>query len=147
MALDTLLEHIWSDALEERSAQDGSPISHLLTSLLAAPVLFLVDKSVSASNEPFVGYGGLEILPGASLSYVLMLLMVIEFDEKTLVLGEPIILAGETRRSTEELGRIVGRILVELSTMGTETVDGKAPSRPLISAASSNRVFQLTSIN
>ena len=117
MALDTLLEHIWSDALEERSAQDGSPISHLLTSLLAAPVLFLVDKSVSASNEPFVGYGGLEILPGASLADVLLEEMGIEIDEKTIVLVEPKMQAGETRRSTEELGRIVGRILVELSTM------------------------------
>lgn len=147
MALDNLLEQIWSDTLEERNARDGSPISHLLTSLLAAPVLLLVDKSGTAVSEPFIGYGGFEILPGASLADVLLEEMGIEIDETTVVLVEPKEQSGETRSSTDELGRVVGKILVELSKMGSDTNVPSEPPRTLISATSAGGLHQQTTIN
>lgn len=145
--MDTLLERIWSDALEERSNLNGSPISHLLTSLLAAPVLSLVDTSSTAKTEPFVSYGGYQILPGASLADVLLEEMGVEIDETTVVLVERKERSGETRRSTEELGRAVGRILLELSMMDSGTKSSGDLPKSLISASSAGRPLQQTTIN
>lgn len=145
--MDTLLERIWSDALEERSNLNGSPISHLLTSLLAAPVLSLVDTSSTAKTEPFVSYGGYQILPGASLADVLLEEMGVEIDETTVVLVERKERSGETRRSTEALGRAVGRILLELSKMDSGTKSSGDLPKSLISATSAGRSLQQTTIN
>lgn len=147
MALDTLLEQIWSGTLEERNAREGSAISHLLMSLLAAPVLPLVDKSAKAASEPFIGYGGFEILPGASLADVLLEEMGIEIDEKTIVLVEPKEQSGETRSSTDELGRMVGKILIELSRMGSGPGALSEPPRSMMSAASAGRSHHETTLN
>lgn len=147
MAHDTLLEHIWSDALEERSTRDASPISHLLTTLLAAPILSLVDKSPTSMFEPYVGFGGSEILPGASLADVLLQEMGIEIDETTIVLVEASQRAGETRRSTDELGRVIGDILIKLSAMDSEVHATSGPSESLISAASMSGLYHHTSLN
>lgn len=145
--MDTLLEQIWSDALEERTNLNRSPISYLLTSLLAAPVLSLVDTSSTARSEPFVSYGGYEILPGASLADVLLEEMGIEIDETTVVLVEHNSSPGETRGSTEELGRTVGRILLELSMMDSGAKASADLPKPLISATATGRALQQTPIN
>ncbi|WP_370399475.1 hypothetical protein [Sulfitobacter sp. JB4-11] len=145
--MDTLLERIWSDVLEERTNLNGSPISYLLTSLLSVPVLSLDDTSSTAASEPFVSYGGYEVLPGASLADVLLEEMGIEIDETTVVLVERNSSPVETRGSTEELGRAVGRILLELSMMNSGTKTSGDLPKPLISATATGRPLQQPTIN
>jgi hypothetical protein len=145
--MDTLLEQIWSDVLEERTNLNGSPISYLLTALIAAPVLSLVDTSSTASSEPIVSYGGHEVLPGASLADVLLEEMGIEIDETTVVLVERKSNPGETRGSTEELGRAVGQILLELSMMDSGTKTSGDLPKSLVSATATGRSFPQITIN
>lgn len=117
MSMDTLLERIWADKISFVDDGNASPISLMLKSLLAAPVVSFVDHSPSTGATPFVCYGGYEILPGASLADVMLEELGVEIDESSVVLFEPKSHLNAVWDSADDLGRTVGRILVDLSAM------------------------------
>ena len=121
MGLDRLLERIWSSEIVAVDVSNASPVSLMLNSLLAAPVVSFLDISREDISEPFVCYGGYEILPGANLADVLLEELGVEVDEGSVILVEPRSHFNAAWDSADDLGRLVGRILVSLSKIEAES--------------------------
>ncbi|MDF3414840.1 hypothetical protein HKX54_10275 [Sulfitobacter sp. M57] len=112
-----IVEHIWSNTLELREPANLPPLSSILASLLAAPMVCFASKGAGLGKRPIVSYAGDEVLPGASLADVLFEEFGIEICDRTIVLIEPVEMGDTEGLSSQSLGQALGQVLVDLSQL------------------------------
>lgn len=126
-----LLEQIWSDAIEVRAPDEMSPLARLLEALLTVPTVALVCHG--GGTRPYAMMEGVDLLPGASLGDVLAEELGAYVPRDAVVLVEPVGFADAESVSGHELGQELGRILMELASVGASPLiraDAICPTVP-----------------
>lgn len=113
METSSVLAQIWSDFLEAREDADVTPLAEVLGALLKVPVVGFVSKS--DVFEPIAMFEHEELFPGATLGDVLDEEMGIFIESGAVVVFEPASFADSDSVSGQELGRVLGNILVKLA--------------------------------
>jgi hypothetical protein len=128
-----ILENVWSEGASLRLGQELPPLAKMLDRLVSPGVVALTLPKHSPTSIPFAVTAGTEVLPGASLADVLYEEFSTEVEPDTIVLflpdqGE----CGATSRS-DEMGYLLGTILVQLSRLdrSVNQAGGAAREAPL----------------
>lgn len=117
MKQNSLLEQIWSEAIELRQPGQMSPLAGLLGTLLTVPTVTLV--SHGGAERPFAMMEGAELLPGASLGDILAEELGIDVPRDAVVLIEPAAFADAEEFSGSELGQKLGNVLMDIASCVT----------------------------
>ncbi|WP_372886859.1 hypothetical protein [Shimia sp.] len=140
MKTESILAQIWGQMLELRPAGEGSPLTEVLGALLKVPVVALV--SDSEVFEPVAMKECDDLLPGATLGDVLHEELGLFIEPGAVVVLEPRNGRGAAMVSGHDLGRSLGRILVDLAESELRAL--KKESRPRVSAAHHRLSHRLT---
>ncbi|MDK3016731.1 hypothetical protein [Pseudodonghicola flavimaris] len=116
MQNETLLELIWSGAIESRNANGDSPLAGLLDALLTVPAIGLVGDLGDGRAHAFME--STELMPGVSLGDVLDQEMGLDVPQDAVVLIEPACSADAEVYSGNHLGQVLGGILMQLAGAG-----------------------------
>lgn len=111
----TLLEHVWSDTFQVKQVSELSPAARILAPLLAAPTLCFTSDMFPTSLTAVATYAGTEVMPGATLADVLFEEHGIEATDDTIIYIEPTELGQAAQPTSDELGWIIGQVLVNLA--------------------------------
>lgn len=121
-----LIAQIWGGDLTEDKDSMGSPLAGLLGSLMDVPVITLT--SDATMQRPIAVMEETEVLPGASLGDVLSEELGIDVPYGVLVLIQPAGFAKSKDLSGQQLGEILGHIILEM-TQGVHSVDATGEER------------------
>ena len=109
-----LLQHIWSEKVEVRDPESKSPLAAILEAILSTNVIVLnVDN---ATQSPFALMENVELLPDVSLGDVLFEELNIDVPANAIVLVEPKQVTDEELYSSQQLGDVLGRVLIDVAT-------------------------------
>lgn len=125
-----LLEHIWSDNFEVRDASEISLVAQILKPILAAPILCCTSEMFPTSRTAIATYAGTEVMPGATLADVLFEEHGIETSDDTIIYIEPVELGSGPAPSSEEMGWIIGQVLLNLVRPDAEISADATPTMP-----------------
>lgn len=112
-----ILENVWGEGASLRLGQELPPLAKMLDCLVSAGVVALTLPRHSPTSTPFAVTAGTDVIPGASLADILYEEFSTEVEPDTIVLflpdqGE----CGAPSRS-DEMGYLLGTILVQLSRL------------------------------
>lgn len=110
-----ILEVVWDSGTFLHVEQDLPPVAGLLNSLLAAPVVALSTGLAGGDQRALALMAGTEVMPGASLADVLFEEFSVEISEGTVVLVLPDNGGPAEGASSQEMGTVLGEILVQVS--------------------------------
>ncbi len=140
METASILAQIWGQLLEVRPAEKASPLTEVLGALLKVPVVGIVSQS--EVFEPTAMKESEELLPGATLGDVLHEELGLFIEQGAVVVLEPEKSANAVGVHGQDLGRALGRILVDLAERELTVLqgEGKAVKTPSTSEVSRQRL-------
>lgn len=123
-----ILEHIWSSQVELSDISRGSPVAHMLSSLLTVPTLCFTTRYNPSETTAFACVAGAEVMPGATLADVLCEEFDIDVSDETVIYFEAESIRDAKDYSADMVGKLIGNILVSLASEDPEKAQCRVPT-------------------